>query len=133
MKSETRPFAVLVFFNARANQGRAWKKLKALREKLPSPVQNELDSAKWIEVFSDEYRNAINNLPAGQKVVVAGGDGTLHSVVNDLFQTGVNLSALSIGFIGVGSSCDFLKWRQDITHPIFRNKEIPRAYFTNSI
>ncbi|MEJ0104691.1 MAG: diacylglycerol kinase family protein [Bacteroidota bacterium] len=101
---------VYIIVNPYCHQGNGWKRWLSVK----ADVLKQLPGAKEIVTESE------NDLAAQLKtllqtneeacIICAGGDGTIHYVVNTILKNGsAGKSKIAIGAIGLGSSNDFLK------------------------
>jgi len=101
---------LILVINPHCHQGRGWKKWLAIK----SEVSRLLPKA--IEIITDRETDLAAQLQplllSGEPtcIVSAGGDGSIHYLVNAIMRTGnIQKEKISIGAIGIGSSNDFLK------------------------
>jgi diacylglycerol kinase (ATP) len=94
----------LVLLNAAARAGRArvlWSGVEAKVRSLYAFHLEPVEAADWA---------VMEALRAGTRCfLAAGGDGTVHALVNALLSAGAPLSECTIGAVGLGSSNDFHK------------------------
>jgi len=93
--------AVLVIRNPAAGRGRALRQWDEVRRKLDFAF-DETVTSRPLEAREVTIREAHNY----SRIVAAGGDGTVHEVVNGLMQSG---SRAALGVIPLGSGDDFAK------------------------
>jgi YegS/Rv2252/BmrU family lipid kinase len=95
---------VLLIFNPAANLGRASRKASALRQ-----LTSKSEAVKWMQTSYPTHATELAKQAAEEGVelvIAAGGDGTIHEVVNGLMQIGPEKRpALSV--IPLGSGNDF--------------------------
>lgn len=94
----------LVLLNPRARQGKAGQ--------LWSTMEAEVSRRLQLTVaLIDEGEQAVMQAwRAGTRFfIAAGGDGTVHSLINALLESGADLSHCLLGAVGLGSSNDFHK------------------------
>lgn len=67
--------------------------------------------------FIDQQENLIPLLQAGDKVLCAGGDGTIHHFINNFIEKrGIEkLTDVEFGFLGIGSNNSFLQPEKDFS------------------
>lgn len=102
---------ILIIINPRCHQGIGWKRWLSVRDDvlrlLGYPVR-ELVIEPGIEftaALSTPHESGRHNF-----IISAGGDGTMHYLVNTLMKSAATISKdTSLGSIGLGSSNDFLK------------------------
>ena len=91
----------LVILNPAAGRGRALRQWPEVRRKLDFAF-DEIVTSRPFEACEATIREAHNY----KCIIAAGGDGTVHEVVNGLMQAG---SGASLGVIPLGSGDDFAK------------------------
>lgn len=100
---------VYILINPRAHQGRAWKRWLKIR----SQVLEKIPGAKEIVIENGiclERALAPIQGNGGGSIISAGGDGSVHFLVNTLLKDpAFDKSRISVGAIGLGSSNDFHK------------------------
>jgi diacylglycerol kinase family enzyme len=94
-----------VFLNPASCSGLALKKWSKVKDKLPGVSEYKIVDNFYALNWNDFHLNP------GDVLLSAGGDGTLHSMVNALVKhKGLDfLQSLSIGHIGLGSNNSFLR------------------------
>lgn len=95
---------VKLIVNPNADLGRAWKGAAYLR-----PIIDELGGADWTGTVYPTHATelAIQAADSGyETVIAAGGDGTVHEVVNGLMQVPIGIRP-RLGVIPLGSGNDF--------------------------
>ena len=106
----------IILFNSKAKGGKGLKiwdyilKSNILQEKYKIIIKTQIDICK---IESQALKNMLKNFiqDGFYKFIAVGGDGTIHSVVNSLFE--FRAMKPLIGAIGVGSSNDFHKPNKD--------------------
>jgi diacylglycerol kinase (ATP) len=94
----------VVVLNPAAGNGTARARFSLLRERIgPHELIEITSSNRWQQKIHDAVSNGVS------RFISAGGDGTVHAVVNALAGSGRALSAFELGAIGLGSSNDFHK------------------------
>jgi diacylglycerol kinase (ATP) len=94
----------VVVLNPAAGNGTARARFSLVRERIgPHDLIEITSSDSWQQEVHDAASNGI------RRFIAAGGDGTVHAVVNALASSGGPLSAFEFGAIGLGSSNDFHK------------------------
>jgi YegS/Rv2252/BmrU family lipid kinase len=96
--------AVKVIFNPIANLGRSWPIASSLR-----PLITELGGADWTGTVYPTHATELAREAGEQgyeRIVVMGGDGTVHEVVNGLMQLPADRRP-AIGVVPVGTGNDF--------------------------
>lgn len=134
---------VTIVVNPYCHQGRGWKRWLAIRERvkrsIPAPV-TEAVTEKGLslsELLLPLLQHASSNC-----IISAGGDGSLHVLVNALIRLDrTGSSRIPIGAIGLGSSNDFLKpfhtfiqgvpVQIDITKP-YRQQDAGKAVYADA-
>lgn len=102
---------VTIVVNPYCHQGRGWKRWIAIKERvrqsIPVPVTEVVTEKGWSH---SELLLPLLLHPGAGCIISAGGDGSLHTLVNALIKPDHTGSArIPIGAIGLGSSNDFLK------------------------
>lgn len=105
------PLNKVVIVNPYCHEGKGWKRWLRIRDevnqKLSVPVK-EVVIEKGLSL--EEVFSALHDLSANTCIISAGGDGTIHFLVNYLLAyKQKQLESISVGAIGLGSSNDFLK------------------------
>ena len=94
-----------LFVNPVAGRGRAGRSIPLLRSLLHSnEIEHELIESKSQGDIEKQICNRINR--GADKVLVAGGDGSIHEAVNGLMQAD---SSAALGVIPIGTGNDFAK------------------------
>lgn len=95
----------LLIINPKSGGSKALKKWKQLSHSIPHDAVMTLD----------EWKNTRQRPSLDDKILSAGGDGCLHSIVNTLIENfGISiLSEISIGAIGLGSNNSYLQPLKD--------------------
>lgn len=94
-----------VFFNPVAGRGRAEKMFAGLRDRfLQSSLDVDLQTST--RAGDIEQRVFVAAQAGADKIIVAGGDGSVHEAVNGLLRAG---TATALGVIPVGTGNDFAK------------------------
>ncbi len=99
-----RPHKVKLIVNPNADLGRAWRWASDLR-----PVVEELGGADWAGTVYPTHATELARqaaLEGYELVVAAGGDGTVHEIVNGLMQV-PGESRPRLGVVPLGSGNDF--------------------------
>lgn len=86
--------SVLVLLNPRANAGRAGRLAEPLRDWL---ARHAAGAGFVVAHSAEAARSAIAALPGGARVVVVGGDGTVHQVLPQLLAGGATLALVPLG------------------------------------
>ena len=101
----------LILVNKKSNSGKAAGRWLALQNLIYSRLDGFVTEAdcppagKIVALVRDHLR-----FPGPLRLIYAGGDGTLHYIINDLMNLrSRELSRISIGGIGLGTSNDFCK------------------------
>ena len=101
---------LILLVNPYCHQGRGWKKWLAIKNEVYRFLPNAIEIVT--ERGSDlvtQMKPLLNN---NERICIvsAGGDGSIHYLVNTIMQTNhIPRERISIGAIGIGSSNDFLK------------------------
>ncbi|MFN2438442.1 MAG: diacylglycerol kinase family protein [Chitinophagaceae bacterium] len=125
---------VYIIINPNCNQGRGWKRWLSIR----SDVSKQLLQAKEIvtekgEDLSIQLKKILESNEEAF-IISAGGDGSIHTLVNMLLKSGnSNKKNISIGAIGLGSSNDFLKPFQSVIKNIPVRINIARPYLLHDV
>ena len=93
-----------LIFNPKADLGRALKSMADLQ-----PILEELGGADWIETSYPKHAIELAHLAVEEGyelIIAAGGDGTVHEVVNGIMQAPVGLRP-RLGVVPLGSGNDF--------------------------
>lgn len=103
----TRPVYILI--NPKAQQGKAWKRWQGIRarvlERIPGANEMVIENG-----FNLESILAAVSANGCGTIISAGGDGSVHFLVNTLFKDPrFDKTKISVGAIGLGSSNDFHK------------------------
>lgn len=98
---------MVILLNAHCYGGKGFEKWNKIKDYILSADTIVLRSN--IEALTDKLKTCIEN--GETKFVAAGGDGTLNFLMNNLIETATKnqLSKITIGAIGIGSSNDFHK------------------------
>lgn len=102
--------ACFVIVNPYCHQGQGWRRWLSLQDEV---MANLPEGAAFV-VLEKGLRLEDILLPKLQRdhhtlLISAGGDGSVHFLINTLLQANVPLDKLAVGAIGLGSSNDFLK------------------------
>lgn len=101
----------LILINPRCHQGRGWKRWLSVRTEVEQALNHS--SAEVLLEPGVELTSVLPTLlDTGHygTVISAGGDGSLHHLVNVLLKScAAKLDNLTVGAVGLGSSNDFLK------------------------
>jgi len=92
-----------VIFNPYADHGRAIESLDSIREKCQVYAATDLVLTNQAGQATELARDAIDR--GYELVIAAGGDGTVHEIVNGLMVDGISQARL--GLIPIGSGNDF--------------------------
>jgi diacylglycerol kinase family enzyme len=101
---------LILLINPYCHQGRGWKKWLAIKSGVSRflPNATEIVTEKGTDLAVQLQPHLNNN--ERTCIVSAGGDGSIHYLVNNVMQTkNIQREKLTIGAIGIGSSNDFLK------------------------
>jgi diacylglycerol kinase (ATP) len=96
---------VLLFINPTAGRGRAGRRLGRIREILDAgDVGYECCTSSAVGDLEDQVRHRVAR--GAERIVVAGGDGSIHEAVNGIMRAG---KAARLGVIPTGTGNDFAK------------------------
>ncbi|MBL7697001.1 MAG: hypothetical protein JNK79_02545 [Chitinophagaceae bacterium] len=99
---------VFILINRNCCQGKGWKKWNAVRDQ----VLKRLPGAEEVVTENaDEMHSRLSGIVKENdesRIISAGGDGSIHALINALLDSGQNSKHI-VGAIGLGSSNDFLK------------------------
>ena len=101
---------VYIIVNPYCHQGRGWKRWLSIKADVLQeiPGAREIVSEKGLDLKGEVSR--VVQSKEGICVISAGGDGSIHALVNILLNTGTGEGKHTpLGAIGLGSSNDFLK------------------------
>jgi len=101
---------VKIIVNPNADLGRAWQVAADLR-----PIIDEYGGADWSGTVYPTHASELARQAAEQGyeiIIAAGGDGTVHEVVNGLMQVNREQRPL-LGIVPIGSGNDFSHSRAD--------------------
>lgn len=97
-----------LLLNPCANRGRAGTSLRRFFSSVPENSEAAPEKFSVIDVTKNDVGSILKEDDA---IVIAGGDGTVHRVLNALWKEN-KIKKRAVGFLGLGSSCDFAKWHQ---------------------
>jgi len=119
---------LILVINPYCHQGRGWKKWLEIKSEVSRflPNATEIVTEKGMDLAC-QLQHLLNK---NEKtfIVSAGGDGSIHYLVNTVMQSkNIGREKISIGAIGIGSSNDFLKPFQSFIHrvPVRINTDQP--------
>ena len=92
-----------LFINPAAGRGRAGRRLARIVERLAT---RDIATEVRASASQGDIERSVGELPAGSRILVAGGDGSIHEAVNGIVQTGGDIS---LGVIPTGTGNDFAK------------------------
>ena len=103
----------LMLFNPTAHRGKGSQRLERVRERLAGLDLLEVQTTGSLEGDTVLVRDALDD--GIRMLVAAGGDGTVHSVVNAVWRItgGAPPDDIVLGAVGLGSSNDFHKPTRD--------------------
>src|SRR5688572_20415700 len=101
---------VYIFINPHCHQQRGWKRWLSIKSDVlrqhPGAVEIVTEDVKDLEI----HLNKILQSPEPSCFISAGGDGSIHALVNILLHArDIGNKQILLGAIGLGSSNDFLK------------------------
>ena len=92
-----------LFINPAAGRGRAGRRLARIVERLAARgIAAEIRAS----AAPGDIERSVGELPAGSRILVAGGDGSIHEAVNGIVRSGRDIS---LGVIPTGTGNDFAK------------------------
>ena len=92
-----------LFINPAAGRGRAGRRLARIVERLAA---RGIAADVRASASQGDIERSVGELPAGSRILVAGGDGSIHEAVNGIVQSGGDVS---LGVIPTGTGNDFAK------------------------
>ena len=126
------PGAIPVFLNPAAGRGRASKSVPAIRKLFQmAQIEIELIESEAPGNIETGVHAAVSS--GADRIIVAGGDGSIHEAVNGLLQAGTDAG---LGVIPIGTGNDFakacqihLRWQQagQLLAERLRNSAEPRS------
>ena len=97
--------AIPLFINPAAGRGRAGKKMSSLKRLLDA---NLIEYEIVVSSFAGEVEELVATATSGgaERVIVVGGDGTVHEAINGICRSGGNTA---LGVVPIGTGNDFAK------------------------
>ncbi len=92
-----------LFINPAAGRGRAGRRLVRIVERLAA---KGIVADVRASTSPGDIERSVGELPAGSRILVAGGDGSIHEAVNGIVRSGGDIS---LGVIPTGTGNDFAK------------------------
>lgn len=92
-----------LFINPAAGRGRAGRRLARIVERLAA---RGIAADVRASASQGDIERSVGELPAGSRILVAGGDGSIHEAVNGIVRSGGDVS---LGVIPTGTGNDFAK------------------------
>ena len=92
-----------LFINPAAGRGRAGRRLARIVERLAA---RGIAADVRASASQGDIERSVGELPAGSRILVAGGDGSIHEAVNGIVRSGRDIS---LGVIPTGTGNDFAK------------------------